>query len=298
MRVIMSKKLWVISAGVIAAVAVIVIVFRIAASADMFSSLPKEALGDDANAIRSLRAIASKYVGSSKSEKALFRLADLYQKRGDLVAARNTYQKLIDVYPGSKDIQTAEARRSDLNIAVLFSKAMDGGAFEYKVEAGDTLTKIARQFGTTIGLIMTANNLAGSDLAIGQKLKVQKYKFDIIVDKSQNVLTLKSDDKVVKTYRVSTGANNSTPIGTFKIVNKMVNPVWYKTGAVVPPGSPKNILGTRWMGISKPSFGIHGTTDPKSIGKSVSSGCIRMTSQDVEELYAIVPEGTEVVILD
>jgi L,D-transpeptidase ErfK/SrfK len=52
------------------------------------------------------------------------------------------------------------------------------------------------------------------------------------------------------------------------------------------------------MGISRPSYGIHGTTDARSIGKSVSSGCVRMTNREVEELYTIVPEGTEVVILD
>lgn len=118
------------------------------------------------------------------------------------------------------------------------------------------------------------------------------------MDKSQNILLLKAGDTVFKTYNVATGANNSTPSGTFKIVEKIPNPPWYKPGEVIPPGSPKNILGTRWLGLNKPGYGIHGTTDPKSIGTQATAGCIRMTNQDVEELYNIVPVGVEVTIVD
>ena len=52
------------------------------------------------------------------------------------------------------------------------------------------------------------------------------------------------------------------------------------------------------MGISQQGYGIHGTTDPASIGAQVTAGCVRMSNPEVEELYAIVPEGTEVVIVD
>ncbi|MCX5679981.1 MAG: L,D-transpeptidase [Candidatus Omnitrophica bacterium] len=58
------------------------------------------------------------------------------------------------------------------------------------------------------------------------------------------------------------------------------------------------MLGSRWLGISKPSYGIHGTTQPESIGQSVTEGCVRMRNEEVKELYILVPEGTEVVITD
>jgi lipoprotein-anchoring transpeptidase ErfK/SrfK len=74
--------------------------------------------------------------------------------------------------------------------------------------------------------------------------------------------------------------------------------VWYKDGAAVPPGSPENILGTRWMGLSKEGYGIHGTTEPGSLGKQATAGCVRMLNAEVEELYGILPEGTEVTIID
>ena len=83
------------------------------------------------------------------------------------------------------------------------------------------------------------------------------------------------------------------------MINKIVNPPWYKEpGVVIAAGDPKNVLGSRWIGISKPSYGIHGTVQPESIGQSVTEGCVRMKNSDVEELYAIVPEGTQVVIVD
>ena len=67
---------------------------------------------------------------------------------------------------------------------------------------------------------------------------------------------------------------------------------------MIPAGDPKNVLGSRWLGISKPSYGIHGTTQPEAIGQSVTEGCVRMRNLEVEELYMLVPEGTEVVITD
>ena len=119
------------------------------------------------------------------------------------------------------------------------------------------------------------------------------------MDKSQNILTLKCNDEIIKTYNVATGTNNSTPVGTFKIGNKLVNPVWYKEGAVVPAGSPENILGTRWLGFDDlPSYGIHGTTEPQSIGKQSTAGCVRMINAEVEELYSLLPIGTEVTVVD
>ena len=66
----------------------------------------------------------------------------------------------------------------------------------------------------------------------------------------------------------------------------------------MPAESPENILGSRWMGLSERGYGIHGTVDPKSVGQQVTAGCVRMLNSEVEELYTIVPAGTEVTIVD
>ena len=107
--------------------------------------------------------------------------------------------------------------------------------------------------------------------------------YSITVNTSARTLTLYSNGQWIKSYPVAVGKPSTpTPRGSFKIVNKAVN-----------PGGP---FGVRWMGLSKPHYGIHGTNNPSSIGKAVSHGCIRMYNKDVLELYNIVPIGTPVKI--
>ena len=134
----------------------------------------------------------------------------------------------------------------------------------------------------------------------GKILKVTNAKFSILVDKSQNLLFLKENEGILKTYTVATGMNNSTPVGTFKVKDKLISPTWYKPdgGGPIKPDNADYQLGSRWMGITADSYGIHGTKDPESIGKQITNGCVRMLNQDVEELYDIVPVGTEVTIVD
>ena len=183
-------------------------------------------------------------------------------------------------------------------MALLFSPTVTDMDKNHQVKSGDTLGRIASAYGTTVEFLKRANGLKNDVIHPGQKLKVPKGKFTIVVDKSQNQLLLTEDNQFVKTYPVATGKDNSTPVGTFKIVTRLPNPVWYKQGAVVPPDSPENILGTRWLGIDKQGYGIHGSVDPDAIGHQVTAGCVRMTNGDVEELFDIVPVGTEVTIVD
>jgi len=180
----------------------------------------------------------------------------------------------------------------------LFSKELTKDSILYTVKPGDSFYVLAHKNHTTIDLIKRINNLKGDNLYAGTKLKIHTASFLIRVDKSKNTLTLYSDGLPVKKYSVATGKKNCTPVGEFEIKDKLVNPTWFKTGAIFPPGSPKNGLGTRWMGFDKPSYGIHGTIDPKSIGTQASEGCVRMLNEDVEELYSIVPVGTKVTIQD
>ena len=90
----------------------------------------------------------------------------------------------------------------------------------------------------------------------------------------------------------------------FEIVTMQRNPWWYPPAGSawaegakpIPPG-PGNPLGTRWMGISSPYVGIHGTPDAASIGYSASHGCIRMLIPQVEWLFQQVDVGTPVFIV-
>ena len=233
-----------------------------------------------------------------REDQALLKLGEVDEAQQKWVEARDAYRKLLEKFPDSSLVATTQTRLGAVNISLLFSSTLTDSDVLYEVKPGDTLGKIASTQGTTTELLKRANSLTRDVIQANRKLKVPKGHFTIVVDKSQNELLLTENNKFVKTYRVATGKNNSTPIGTFKIMTKIPNPVWYKQGAVVPAESPENVLGTRWMGIDKPGYGIHGSVDPNAIGQQVTAGCVRMNNKDVEELFAIVPMGTEVTIVD
>jgi hypothetical protein len=126
----------------------------------------------------------------------------------------------------------------------------------------------------------------------------------IRIDISERRLYHYDEGKLVKTYPVAVGKPQyPTPTGSFRIVNKAKNPTWtpppspWAAGLEPVPPGPNNPLGTRWMGISSPSIGIHGTYSSGSIGTAASHGCIRMHIRDVEELFDRVYVGTPVTIV-
>jgi len=110
--------------------------------------------------------------------------------------------------------------------------------------------------------------------------------------------------KEYRVFPVATGQSvYPTPLGNFQIVVMWRNPWWYPPNSAwakgeqpVPPG-PNNPLGTRWMGLSAPGVGIHGTNNDASIGYSVSHGCIRMHVHEAEWLFNHVVIGTPVFIV-
>lgn len=123
----------------------------------------------------------------------------------------------------------------------------------------------------------------------------------IIVNKATNKLAYIDDGKIQKVFPVATGKTNElTPEGTFDVVMKAKDP--YYIAKDIPGGSPKNPLGSRWIGFNArgtdgSKYGIHGTNQPSSIGKYISQGCIRMKKNDVEYLFDRIPIGTKVWIV-
>ena len=122
----------------------------------------------------------------------------------------------------------------------------------------------------------------------------------IAIIRSANVLYLYMNDSIAKTYKIAVGKKATpTPVGNFRIANKVVNPGWYPQGKdPVPPSVSANPVGTRWLGLSEKGYGIHGTNKPSSIGKMASKGCIRMNNIDVEDLFELVKIGTPVEIME
>ena len=259
-----------------------------------------------------------KKTGTSSAQKKIFPSKPAYstkdieaakelEAKGKLQEARIKYLDLLQTLSDPKLITECEKRLGNINIALLVSAMPMEEKVEYVVQRGDAIQKIAKKFGTTDDLIIAQNNLKTNDvLRVGDRLKVLKGTFSIEISKSRNELLLKLNNRFFKRYSVGTGKEGKTPIGKFVITNqKEKNPTWWKDNKAIPFGHPDNILGTRWMAIKAvgdtpdvKGYGIHGTWEDASIGKSESAGCIRMHNKDAEELFMLVPPGTEVTIYD
>ncbi len=124
----------------------------------------------------------------------------------------------------------------------------------------------------------------------------------IIINKSTNKLAFFDDGKLIKVFNVATGRRDSyTPEGKFKIVNKIKNRPYYKEN--IPGGDPRNPLGDRWLGLDArgtygTTYAIHGNSNESSIGKYVSSGCVRLHNNEVRWLFGQLNLYTTVIITD
>jgi lipoprotein-anchoring transpeptidase ErfK/SrfK len=136
--------------------------------------------------------------------------------------------------------------------------------------------------------------------------KTAKAKGSIIINtKSNELYYVLGYGQAVK-YRVATAKSGFEWKGTHKVSRKSQWPDWRppaemrKRKPELPAfmaGGPKNPLGARAMYLGSSIYRIHGTNEPKSIGRAASSGCIRMLNADVTELYTLVKIGTEVTVL-
>lgn len=200
-----------------------------------------------------------------------------------------------------------ETRLGKLNVELVRLPWPMPEKVDYGVQAGDSIRAIAQKFGTTVDLIVESNRKPRPDhIEPGDRLRVFNGKLAITVNKTRNDLLLTSSGRFFKRYRVGTGKYGKTPVGTFAVSDRIKDPPWWRgDGKVVPFGDKENILGTRWLALkatgSTPEvkgYGIHGTWDNESIGKAESAGCIRLRNEEVEELFLLVPVGTEVKIED
>lgn len=173
----------------------------------------------------------------------------------------------------------------------------------YIVKPGDNLSSIAVRFRSTVRAIRRLNRLKSDMIKVKQRLRILSGKMRIYVDKSDYRLWATVDHRLLLERSVGLGSENSTPVGEFVVTVREVDPVWWRPGEPpIPSGDERNILGSRWLGFKETvdfsGYGIHGTTDPASIGQQASAGCVRMLNEDVELLYDFVAAKTPVQIIE
>jgi LysM repeat protein len=222
--------------------------------------------------------------------------AQTLKSQGKLADARAELQPLADSPNASDKVLELIG---EIDTQLLFTPTPAPEKVDYTIVAGDSLAKLSKQFGTTIDLIKKSNNLTRDMIRLGDRLRIYQGHFAVIVSKTTNTLRLTDNGKFFKRYRIGTGQFSKTPVGEFKITTRVAEPPWWRPdGKTIPFGDPENILGTHWLGLDVPGYGIHGTWETNSIGKQATAGCVRLLNGDIEELYTILPVGTPVTIRD
>lgn len=232
------------------------------------------------------------------SPSARYLLAEASRRQEKPGQAREEYKKSLEAGLTGPEAEAAREELGKINLGLLL-EGSEEYTDSYRVLSGDTLGSIAGRFHTTVELLRKINDLSSDLLRLNQTLRIPSGDFSLVVSKQANRLTLLLDGEFFAAFPVGTGRNNCSPEGVFEITTKLVDPVWYSSEGEIPPGDPRNILGTRWLGFNDPyaSYGIHGTTQPESIGTQSSSGCIRMNNRDAELLFILLPRGTRTTIV-
>lgn len=188
----------------------------------------------------------------------------------------------------------------------------------YKVEDNESLIEIARRFKLGYNEIVEAN--PSIDPFIPKKDTVvlipsswilpDANRDGIVINISEMRLYYfykKGRRNFVRTYPIGIGEDgNETPIGRFRIIEKIKDPPWHVPQSIkrerpelpniVPPG-PDNPLGSHALRLSLGSYLIHGTNRPWAVGRKVTHGCLRLYPEDIPELFNAVSVGTSVNIL-
>lgn len=172
--------------------------------------------------------------------------------------------------------------------------------------------KIAERFHMDIELLRTMNPgvdwSANSDIQVVTPLQsVEGTVHEIVVDKGrQQVIAKNEQGKTLATFPATIGSNETpSPEGSHEVVAIATEPVYsYKPdenftqgdndqALTLPPG-PNGPVGLVWIDLSKPTYGLHGTAEPATIGKTASHGCVRLTNWDALHLAKITSPGTTV----
>lgn len=243
--------------------------------------------------------------------RALLAAGRAAMKRNQLVTARSQLTEALACDLPLDELVQLKADLTRLAEETLLSRRIlpeDPFVAPHIIQPGETLGKIARRYAVTDDLLARINGILDKDrIRAGQRIKVIRGPFHAVITKGDYRLEVYLNGTFVKQYPVGLGDDGSTPTGRWKVKNKLKNPQYYppRGGQIILADDPENPLGERWIGlegiegeaVGQERYGIHGTIEPESIGKSVSLGCIRLYSADVEELYEmLVEEKSEVTV--
>lgn len=212
----------------------------------------------------------------------------------------------------------SQQHRGSEGAEFFFSQGMGGIFGNHTIRSDDSLVELARHYDVGYNEITAANPrvdpfvpVVGISVAIPRIwiLPDVPMQGGIVINLAEMRLYYfyPQTRGLVETFPVGIGDEGwDTPTGTFRIIEKMVNPAWHVPASVrrqrpelpkiLPPGRD-NPLGSHALRLSNGRILIHGTNRPFGIGRRVSHGCIHLYPEDIATLFRKVPLGTSVTIV-
>ncbi len=225
----------------------------------------------------------------------------------DFFTARDQLRTMLEIVPWNAPIFENIVSLLNHCTSAIQKNGTDPEMFvNYKISSGDTLSKIAKKYHTTVSSIQTANNMTASQtfLKSGKGLKIPNQEWKITINRISNYLAIFVNGKYYKIFHVYSGTSIPENLqGEYKVVSKDATPVWKVNGQVYPYGAEENICGARFLALNPlsgkgASTAIHGSNTENIPDTSPGAqGYFRLSNADVKELFDLIPKGTPVQII-
>ena len=225
----------------------------------------------------------------------------------------------IRYFPNETNLFTVvEVTDADIASLVKIPKSPAGKALLTHMGYESLLEMFAERGHVTPNTLRRLNpNVVWTNATVGTKIKIPEVSPEAVAGKASairvslskfTITALDAAGKPMATYPGSIAKDKSKrpPPGEIKIVTQIANPNYTYTPDFTPKGKktarhifppgPNNPVGTVWLGLSLPGYGIHGTPSPERIGRAESHGCFRLANWNAEKLYELVKPGTRVII--
>lgn len=246
--------------------------------------------------------------GASAEIRTLLDQVTAFEAADDLVGARQTLFQILPRRDADDVRAFIERQIGNVNTTLVFGDRPMPEKTTHTVAAGDVISKLARRYGNTQDYLLRANGIEKPEsLRIGRVIWVLKAPvFELTVFKRSNSAVLTLNGRFFKRYETGHGRPELIPSGTYVIRSRTKDPS-YNTAQneTVPFRHPQNILGSRWVALSAtgatpetPGLGLHGTWNESSLGRPSEVGRVRFRNADIEELCALMPDGSAVNITD
>jgi len=296
----------------------------VAAARDEQVLIPADDDGNDAAAPRELAVVppagAAQSDGPSPErvsdntrtgDAAIEQARGLYAA-GKVIEARHRLNAMLGGKLGASEASEARTLLRRIADETIFSRRHvpnDPLTSEYVIQPGDRLIHIGKRCKVPYEVLMAINGISDAGrIRGGQRIKLLNGPFHVKIYKSKFRMDVYLGGLYVRSYRVGLGRDEGTPLGTWKVKERLENPTYYPPASagekrIVAPDDPTNPLGEHWIGlegvsgaaVGREGYGVHGTIEPESIGQAVSLGCVRMHNEDVAQLYTLLLPGNSTV---